>query len=832
MRAMPRCTLAARRCTPKKDAIGVQRQSETVQRDVPRVGRRALPLRFRPGALPQDEALVEQRYQNERHAEAEEGEDAVAAFQSRKIIEENLGHGEQEEAEGEDAQRAHLPPETQQEQSHGVDSPGHGDGEVAGELALQAELHETRGREVVEDLEIDQGEDQDQAEEGGCRRHARPISGENVLLRSVSPRGLGPPQQQGAEEAAEGRHAVGVEQPVEDRQAALLVAQHRRIRQQPHAHAGIEREAEVLEPRVRQPAEEPPDGRSFESPGDGDPLPVELQRNRQRDETHGDGGEEGQVSQAPARLRSPFRRGGEEAGDTRDGRDGDHRQDQRQRADVRLAPAELDRLVERQEEGRAGQRGADPRRPPLLPLRSRGGSEREGKREERQVEDGVDRQRQGEVLGRVEIARLPGHGEERGEEESDGDEPAPIPPPGRDDQQDGVEREGGEERARIPLQAPPDQTQQAEAGDESGADDARLVLPGVHPRTGTQAGDDRQHDGEEQRHGEVAPQRRAGRAVLEPDLDQDGESDRAAGRHAGQAPLPAALDEERRERGEQDDENPRRSRRRHPHHQDEGVEPEAESRRDPRDLISLAVLFQPSRREPGRQPRWRVEQRREADRRERRPPERRTRALSRPERQSETRGQGAADQQEAAAAEQRDGDERRVEQREIAEEQRPLAGVGLVPAQEESQDERHGGSRGGALQQRRRLLLLREHRQEEVEQAEEQEDEQADDLLLRRQELLRPADLDEEGAQQTQYHEPMPALPHGDGHETEVEQQDVGEEAQGPVLAGRQQDWRGEAAEEAQDRAEDRVVADGDDAGHDGDQGHHQERHPERQEVP
>src|SRR6185295_15887637 len=390
----------------------------------------------------------------------------------------------------------------------------------------------------------------------------------------------------------------------------------------------------------------------------------------------------------------------------------------------------------------------------------------------------------------------------------------------------------GEERARIPLQAPPDQPQQAEAGDESGADDARLVLPAVHRRTGTQAGDDRQHDGEEQQHGEVAPQRRAGRAVLEPDLDQDGESDRAAGRHAGQAPFPAALDEERRERGEQDDKDPRRSRRRHPHHQDEGVEPEAESRRDPRDLISLAVLFQPLRREPGRQPRRRVEQRREADRRERRPPERGTRALSRPERQGETRGQGAADQQEAAAAEQRDGDERRVEQREIAEEQRPLAGVGLVPAQEESQDERHGGSRGGALQQRRRLLLLREHRQEEVEQTEEQEDGQADDLLLRRQELVRPADLDEESAQQTQYHEPMPALPHGDGHETEVEQQDVGEEAQGPVLAGRQQDRRGEAAEEAQDRAEDRVVADGDDAGHDGDQGHHQERHPERQEVP
>ena len=90
------------------------------------------------------------------------------------------------------------------------------------------------------------------------------------------------PQERLADQAAKGGDAIGVEDPVEERQPAVLVLEDLRIEQQPDAHERVEDSREDGQPAVGQPPEQPAQRHRLQRPAEGHPLLVELKGNGDR----------------------------------------------------------------------------------------------------------------------------------------------------------------------------------------------------------------------------------------------------------------------------------------------------------------------------------------------------------------------------------------------------------------------------------------------------------------------------------------------------------------------------------------------------------------------
>ena len=271
-------------------------------------------------------------------------------------MEEDLRDRDHEEAEAHPAEPDAAPAHADGEQHERVDRPGERGGQVARRQPLEADVQHRPGGEPVGDREVDPDEDHDQRGEPGPERaRGHPVRVQPLTLPAARARQLARMEQRRRSEQRRRRHQVGVEEPVHDAEGRpRIVAEHRRVRDQPDGNGREQRPPEVLEPRVVEADPERGHREALQRPADRDPLLLELERDGDGDEAHGDSAEPRDHADAngialrPALARA--HRGGERHQRQRDG----------QETDRAGAEAEQVEAPEREEPGGGGERGPVP----------------------------------------------------------------------------------------------------------------------------------------------------------------------------------------------------------------------------------------------------------------------------------------------------------------------------------------------------------------------------------------------------------------------------------------------------------------------------------------
>src|ERR1035438_6596468 len=265
-------TLRACRCC---HSVGVRAGQLTAAQSASSSAGR-LRLRWKGLFIARQEALVGKRRQDRDHRDGEEGADAVERLEARKVVEEELEQGDAQERDG-GITHAPLPlPYAGGQQAEREEGPPDGVGHVAREIAgeLEGERERPGQREVVGDLDVQENEREDDAK--GIDQRLR-VDAEHVLP--------GRGQQPCAREEGGYRHAVGIEVPVEHgRAAANVVFEDRGVERQPDEDDGQQHGAGGAQARMRDAVEEPQERGALERPCHSDPLPVELDREHERDE--------------------------------------------------------------------------------------------------------------------------------------------------------------------------------------------------------------------------------------------------------------------------------------------------------------------------------------------------------------------------------------------------------------------------------------------------------------------------------------------------------------------------------------------------------------------
>src|SRR3989475_147522 len=324
----------------------------------------------------EDEALVRERDRDQRHREPEQRRHAIEVVQLPQVVEEDLRDRDHEETEAHPAEPDAPPAHADGEQHERVDRPGERGGQVARRHPLEADVQHRPGRKPVGDREVDPDEDHDQRgkpRSERARRQAALI--QSLALPAARADELARMEQRRGPEQRRRRHQVGVEEPVHDAKGRpRIVAEHRRVRDQTDGDGPEQREPEVLEPRVVQADPERGHRQALQRPADRDPLLLELERDGDGDEPHGDGGEPRDHANAngialrPALARP--HRGGERHQRQRDGQEAD-----------RAGPeAEQVEAPEGEEPGGGGERGPVPGEP--IGAEAGAGEERPGGGEE------------------------------------------------------------------------------------------------------------------------------------------------------------------------------------------------------------------------------------------------------------------------------------------------------------------------------------------------------------------------------------------------------------------------------------------------------------------
>ena len=232
---------------------------------------------------------------------------------------------------------------------------------------------------------------------------------------------------------------------------------------------------------MRHQAEQPEHRGRLERPADREPLLLELQRDRRRDEAERDGGEQRQVVQ-PARRRLGIARGLVGAEDARDAGERDHAargEDHREEADGARAPVGKPGGAEQQEQRRPDQRRGQPDGGGPAPHAGLRRGQDERQRHEQHVDRdlGDDRDRAGVER---EVERVPRAGEETGGERRQRHERRPGAADRDEQHQRDVETEQPEERRRRGVVGPRQGAVQADVGDD-GRDEHGQV-GAQHPR--------------------------------------------------------------------------------------------------------------------------------------------------------------------------------------------------------------------------------------------------------------------------------------------------------------------------------------------------------------
>ena len=267
-------------------------------------------------------------------------------------------------------------------------------------------------------------------------------------------------------------------------------------------------------------------------------------------------------------------------------------------------------------------------------------------------------------------------------------------------------------------------------------------------------------------------QRRVGRLGLQGCQRREGEEEQRSGQRAT-----------RREGVEGPPQPPRRQRRQEV---EENEERHEQQHRWPGLLRRVGPAQPAGEDQHGREARGRMQEAGTADRRQHR--------------------QADVDEEEEAEEQPRRGLERWDPGEADREEQRKEGGDerGLVEEVGQAEGLRCGGVLG-------RLAGAAEEIRHRGEQREDEEDHRGDGQILGScgRELEKPAPLVERREDEAGGRQQGPALPVSHPGEAHVQQQQVGEQADGLVLAGREQDGRRKAAHQPQQRHEDRIVAQG-----------------------
>ena len=184
--------------------------------------------------------------------------------------------------------------------------------------------------------------------------------------------------------------------------------------------------------------------------------------------------------------------------------------------------------------------------------------------------------------------------------------------------------------------------------------------------------------------------------------------------------------------------------------------------------------------------------------------------------------------QQFGAAGHRDREQSRVEDEQEAEEQRRVLGIGSHRRQVEGEQHGQGGRHGGRIPERRiavrgGTLGPRREEGDEPGHREHEEDADRERQPIPGEELHDPGPLIEGREDQAQNREDGPALPVADPGEADVDEQQVAEQAERPVLARGEQRRGGEAADQTEQGDEERVAADRQQ------HGHHRHEHEEQE---
>ena len=181
----------------------------------------------------------------------------------------------------------------------------------------------------------------------------------------------------------------------------------------------------------------------------------------------------------------------------------------------------------------------------------------------------------------------------------------------------------------------------------------------------------------------------------------------------------------------------------------------------------------------------------------------------------------------------RQGEKAQADQDDEAEEE-PGAAGGLGKAEEkprEAKRDRRQRDRGIPQQGRGALQAAGDLAGAEEKRAEPEADGHGGGGFLRRIKFPGPPDQHDHRAGGAQGHEIEPAPVQGDRDEPEVEQGEITEQPAGIVHAGREQDGREKAAEDAEDGHDLRLQPHGEDERRRGDQRHQEERRHRAEEL-
>ncbi len=197
---------------------------------------------------------------------------------------------------------------------------------------------------------------------------------------------------------------------------------------------------------------------------------------------------------------------------------------------------------------------------------------------------------------------------------------------------------------------------------------------------------------------------------------------------------------------------------------------------------------------------------------------------SEPHGEDQHRGGRANRVRELVTARDRERQQPAVDNQQESEEQRRPRAVLGDRGQIGREEQRHdGGGQAVSLEPGLAAGRVRRPRAEDqpdqAHHRKDEEDPHRQRELVGGEELTDPAPLIDRREDERQCREHRPALLVRHPGEADVQQQQIGEERHRPVFAGRQQDRRREATEQAEDGDEERVAPDGQEHGHRGHEG-------------
>src|SRR2546423_11600842 len=121
-------------------------------------------LRFGCAALLRhEEALIDERRDDQDNRDADEGADSVELVETAKVVEEKFCEGDDEQRHAGIADPAGLLSHADKKQREGIERPGDRIGHVAREVAAERESEGWAAGEIVRDLDIQEEQSQDRA---------------------------------------------------------------------------------------------------------------------------------------------------------------------------------------------------------------------------------------------------------------------------------------------------------------------------------------------------------------------------------------------------------------------------------------------------------------------------------------------------------------------------------------------------------------------------------------------------------------------------------------------------------------------------------------------